>query len=502
MKKFLLLYCLPIGVLLVSFCQCDFYEICPYFDIEVLSSTSVKLKWGCSGQNINNYELTKTAGDSIISEQNFPGNATEYMDNKIVPGIHYTYCLIMNGEKTTEEKYCSINTLTPPSHLSAVVSNGECIKVIWADNNQFEDCFNIERKTEHEDSFLVIATVGADTAKYKDYALEHKMKYYYRVQARLEDYKSNYSQVDSTGFHFIGLFVPTDYPTIDSSFEAASDYEKVILEPGTYHSNVVFPRKRIILCSKYYVTDDPEFIRQTIIDGNDATMSGVTFNSYITENDFKEGIVGLTIRDFKGTSIEEETYGGGILCTNHASPFLRNVVITSNNADNGAGIAIINAEITLENVLISYNTGYPYSTSWGSFVYLKNADVNFLNVTVGGNSFGPGLYSKEKCTLECRNTIFWNTICIPEINIIDDREAKVYFRYCDVRGGQMMILGNINFNEFVYENSIDADPLFNYYQYLQSDSPCIDTGDPDSTYNDVDASRNDMGCYGGPYGEW
>lgn len=50
--------------------------------------------------------------------------------------------------------------------------------------------------------------------------------------------------------------------------------------------------------------------------------------------------------------------------------------------------------------------------------------------------------------------------------------------------------------------SISADPRFvnpvagNYH--LQSNSPAINAGNPGSTYNDRDGSRNDMGTYGGP----
>ena len=33
---------------------------------------------------------------------------------------------------------------------------------------------------------------------------------------------------------------------------------------------------------------------------------------------------------------------------------------------------------------------------------------------------------------------------------------------------------------------------------LQSTSPAINAGNPASTYNDRDGSRNDMGAYGGP----
>jgi hypothetical protein len=31
---------------------------------------------------------------------------------------------------------------------------------------------------------------------------------------------------------------------------------------------------------------------------------------------------------------------------------------------------------------------------------------------------------------------------------------------------------------------------------------CIDAGDPDSLYDDLDGSINDMGAYGGPDGDW
>jgi hypothetical protein len=52
--------------------------------------------------------------------------------------------------------------------------------------------------------------------------------------------------------------------------------------------------------------------------------------------------------------------------------------------------------------------------------------------------------------------------------------------------------------------NIDADPLFlgNSDFHLQPGSPCIDAGNPDPQYNDNDGSRNDMGAYGGPGGDW
>ena len=52
---------------------------------------------------------------------------------------------------------------------------------------------------------------------------------------------------------------------------------------------------------------------------------------------------------------------------------------------------------------------------------------------------------------------------------------------------------------------ISANPLYvspgdNFH--LGTGSPCIDAGDPATGYNDTNATRNDMGCYGGPGGDW
>ncbi|MFC1481859.1 right-handed parallel beta-helix repeat-containing protein [Candidatus Neomarinimicrobiota bacterium] len=54
--------------------------------------------------------------------------------------------------------------------------------------------------------------------------------------------------------------------------------------------------------------------------------------------------------------------------------------------------------------------------------------------------------------------------------------------------------------------NISATPMFvdpeNGDFHLANDSPGINQGDPDPAYDDPDGTRNDMGAYGGPYGDW
>ena len=50
--------------------------------------------------------------------------------------------------------------------------------------------------------------------------------------------------------------------------------------------------------------------------------------------------------------------------------------------------------------------------------------------------------------------------------------------------------------------NISSDPLFvdpNHDDYrLQTESPCLHSGDPQKIYNNPDGSRNTIGAYGGP----
>lgn len=80
-------------------------------------------------------------------------------------------------------------------------------------------------------------------------------------------------------------------------------------------------------------------------------------------------------------------------------------------------------------------------------------------------------------------------------------DSTYSFEYCDVYDCQN---GNYN-NVTPGTGCISANPQYvspGSDFHLQSGSPCIDTGDPDSSYDDPDSTRNDMGCYGGPDGDW
>ena len=104
------------------------------------------------------------------------------------------------------------------------------------------------------------------------------------------------------------------------------------------------------------------------------------------------------------------------------------------------------------------------------------------------NSSGGGISVHGNDTLLLSNSILWNNSPYQ----IYSYNNNISVTYSDIQDGWTGT-GNINSNP----QFIGGDDF-----HLQLGSPCIDAGNPDSQYNDPDGSRNDMGAYGGPNGDW
>jgi len=138
-------------------------------------------------------------------------------------------------------------------------------------------------------------------------------------------------------------------------------------------------------------------------------------------------------------------------------------------------------------------------------IYALNSNINLENVTVTQNTsnLGAGFYGIYSASITLLNSIMWN-----------DSDYDIYFpanggsgnsismHYSCIQGG----LPNVSATVIWGEGNITDDPLFidpeNGDFHLQSNSPCIDSGDPAPIYLDYDGSRNDIGAYGGKYGNW
>lgn len=152
---------------------------------------------------------------------------------------------------------------------------------------------------------------------------------------------------------------------------------------------------------------------------------------------------------------------------------IRNNIIYANGPDGGDGIAI-------------------RSDRTHSFAIYNN--------TIVSNS-GDGIsIDSANCWGDLRNNIIVSNGRIGLKTTPDDLVSRAYNNLFnngasgtnnfDGRGGQG-------------KNSMNLDPLFINIQAgdfrLHNASPSIDTGDPATSFNDINNTRNDMGVYGGPY---
>jgi parallel beta-helix repeat protein len=183
------------------------------------------------------------------------------------------------------------------------------------------------------------------------------------------------------------ISVPADYPTIQQAINAASHGCEIIVSPGTYHENIHFHGKNIILRSTNPM--NPDVVAHTIIDGSDAG-SVVSFSG--TESPACV-LSGFTITN------GYTTRGGGIR-GNGTLALIEYNFITGNTAwaPPGEGGGIWECDGIIQYNSITGNLSGGYSSSGGG---LFGCDGTIQNNTIVDNAttgasiagLGGGLYN-------------------------------------------------------------------------------------------------------------
>jgi hypothetical protein len=250
--------------------------------------------------------------------------------------------------------------------------------------------------------------------------------------------------------------------------------------------------------------------------GNKGSLTVTIINSKISGNSSSIGDGGGMIVHSQSDAVinilvertiisdNQATYGGGIFAGAHDNStinmILNNNIIYNNKAENGGG-----GLFSLSGIAMKDKPGG--IINW-----------TLTNNTITGNisHYGSGIASNTgqdgSTSIHSHNDIIWGNA---EVNGVGDVSIS------NVGGVPRSITFNIDYSDigvasiwsfrkdvYVINNYINKDPLFedvtNGDYRLKDGSPCIDIGDPDSSFNDghrppaKGTQRNDIGAYGGP----
>ncbi|MHC4314781.1 MAG: right-handed parallel beta-helix repeat-containing protein, partial [Planctomycetota bacterium] len=202
--------------------------------------------------------------------------------------------------------------------------------------------------------------------------------------------------------------------------------------------------------------------------------------------------------------------GGGASNSNYGSddPSFISCKFIGNSAGVGGGMESQGGEPSLTNCVFSGNVS---TGSGGGLLNMGESDATMTNCTLSGNSAvnGGGIFNTTvTASVEVLNCILWDN----SDSGGSDESAQIHIAmgtvsvdYTCIQGlsGGLGGTGNIG-GDPSFVDADGADDVVGTEDddvHLSEGSPCIDTGHPAVQYEDIDGSRNDMGAYGGQFGE-
>ncbi|RLC50592.1 MAG: hypothetical protein DRI23_06760 [Candidatus Cloacimonadota bacterium] len=145
-----------------------------------------------------------------------------------------------------------------------------------------------------------------------------------------------------------------NFTTIQEGINASTDYDTVLVYPGTYYENINYNGKNITVASLEIITGDPQYISQTVIDGQ-----RITSCVSIVSEEIDTCLRGLTITNGQG-EIDYPRLGGGISLLGDFPELIEceiiNCIFINNFSENSsAGININDAIVFLSGCSIRQN---------------------------------------------------------------------------------------------------------------------------------------------------
>ena len=370
---------------------------------------------------------------------------------------------------TTPTDKDEIFTLTLTHDIERLVDSAY-VQLSWTGITveEFEK-YTIERRMEGDTAWTVRATLKTPLfTSYNDIVFDDEN---YRYRISIVDIQGNMKWAEDETIipKTTSLFIPEDYDAIQNAFVSPviDDGDSIIVAPGVYKGTLSIMGKQVLVQS---------------IGGYEVTVIMASENKRCVN--INNGIlVGFRLEG--GTGGEgANTPGGGVYASGNA--VLRNNFIVGNVAPGEGGGVFVTGNARLYNNIIFSNIGNPVGG-----IMISYATGEIINNTIVGDSTGGVAVVNSSVK-------FLNNI-ISEHDLFDllihESASQSIVAYCRFKEASLTdTLGNISANPlFIDSNNEDFQ--------LHPDSPCVDAGHPGDEFTDRDGSRNDMGVFGGPYGE-
>ncbi len=292
------------------------------------------------------------------------------------------------------------------------------------------------------------------------------------VYAKVSDALGNWTSLTDTIFYVPDrnvLEVPTQYSTIQAAIDAAQDGDMVYVYPGDYGDYGV---ESITL---------KEGIRLQGAGPSVTVFNKSSCRIDMARNSMLDGFGDyMIVNCANGPAIVSNNWIKRGVSIGATKIIIRNNIISDNNF--GIGID----GYTSSNIFIENNT------------FINLSDAVRLNNSVEDTK----VYLKN-------NIIANNNIGVVESNALDTAHQHIFpsfnMYWNNTKGnfGELdPYYSKANYFKIMGPGDTDADPMFidfpNNDFHLKAGSPAIDSGYPETRYNDPNSTRNDRGAYGGP----
>lgn len=305
--------------------------------------------------------------------------------------------------------------------------------------------------------------------------------------------------------------------SIQESINAAQPGDTIRIGPGVFTETLLLDKEVNLLgagTSRTILEIHPQFpvpflsgadVGLTINNVTDAQISGLTIRQaplVIAGSNATGGIHIIGGSPVVRDNIIKGCTDYGIRIEGGSTAFLCGNIIqdnhsTANNSDD-CNLWILNCTPFVTNNLIQ-------GGEYGCWIEGEGSDgMQFQNNTVTGHA-EHGVHCDSSDPILRNNNIAGNTIGIAAHH--NWANPKLFYNNV---WSTPSLFGNNNYNVFdtgfltIDPGAISMDPQFATIPirgaHLSENSPCIDAGDPQPIYNDIDGTRNDIGWTGGPCG--